>query len=341
MKIMSSQVLPNSLVFLLLLVGCQNAINRDKAFEHDLQESARPWSYEPTGRADSSFTFAIISDLNGGEREGVFDVAVQQINLLRPEFILSVGDLIDGGTEDMNELKTQFDSFDERVAKAKSPLFYVGGNHDLTNLVMRKYWMERYGRRYYHFVYNNVLFLILDSEDYDETRMQEIYLARARYIELADGPNPELAAEAAYLQMPERNLGNIGDEQSAYFEKIIKNNPQVGWIFLFMHKPVWKAEGEGNLSRIEQALYNKKYTVFNGHVHRYSHALRNDSDYITLGTTGGSQTFDDAFDHITLVSFDGGAPAIANIRMDGILDKTGRIPLGGDTLCFQASKCID
>jgi hypothetical protein len=32
-------------------------------------------------------------------------------------------------------------------------------------------------------------------------------------------------------------------------------------------------------------------------------------------------------------------PVIANLRMDGILDADGRVPLGGDTLCYQASRC--
>jgi hypothetical protein len=329
------------LLLVIVLIGCQNHKGSRAIFKHDIQDGPTPWTREPSPSTDSSFTFAIISDLNGGEREGIFDIAIQQINLFNPAFILSVGDLIDGGTEDVAELEAQFNRFDERAANAKAPLFHVGGNHDLTNPVMRNYWIERYGKRYYHFVYKDVLFLILDSEDYDETRMQEIYLARARYIELADGPNPELAANAEYLQMPERNLGHISGEQSSYFEKIIKENDQVRWTFLFMHKPVWKKEGEGNLSGIEKALANRNYTVINGHVHRYSHTVRNEQDYITLGTTGGSQTADDAYDHITLVSFSNDGPSIANLRMDGIMDKTGKIPLGGEKYCFQASKCQD
>jgi len=60
-----------------------------------------------------------------------------------------------------------------------------------------------------------------------------------------------------------------------------------------------------------------------------------------LGTTGVSQNTEDvnAFDHITLVTYSDGAPTIANIRMDGLLDKTGKIPLNGEHYCYQASKC--
>jgi len=108
-------------------------------------------------------------------------VAIDQINLLRPEFILSVGDLINGGTEDRDQLTKEWDSLDNRASKAKAPFFHLGGNHDLTNVVMRKVWSERYGPRYYHFVYQDVLFLMLDSEDYNETRMREIYEARVTF----------------------------------------------------------------------------------------------------------------------------------------------------------------
>ena len=30
---------------------------------------------------------------------------------------------------------------------------------------------------------------------------------------------------------------------------------------------------------------------------------------------------------------------IANLRMSGIFDKTGKIPAGGDELCFEAAIC--
>jgi hypothetical protein len=84
------------------------------------------------------------------------------------------------------------------------------------------------------------------------------------------------------------------------------------------------------------------YTVFNGHEHSFSHRLKNDMDYIMLGTTGGYQNDKDlaAFDHITLVRMAADKPVITHIRMDGILDETGKIPLGGDSLIFQASKGI-
>ncbi|MEQ8425953.1 MAG: metallophosphoesterase [Cyclobacteriaceae bacterium] len=330
-------------LFVLVLttvVSCTQPVKQTNPFVHDLGEGATPWSFEPTGRSDSSFTFAIITDLNGGEREGIFDVAVQQISLLQPEFILSVGDLVDG-SEDISEIKKQYGSFDERAAKAKAPVFHVGGNHDLTNNEMRDFWKERYGRLYYYFIYQNVLFLMLDTEDYDEAFRQKIHAAREEAIAILDGDHPEDYPSTEYFNLPERVTGKIEEEQNAYFEKVIADHPNVKWTFVLMHKPVWQREGEGNLSRIEAALGSRDYTVINGHFHSYSYTQRNERDYIMLGTTGGSQNANDpnSFDHITLVSFDKNGPALANIRMDGLLDKTGRIPLDGEKYCYQASEC--
>ena len=59
-----------------------------------------------------------------------------------------------------------------------------------------------------------------------------------------------------------------------------------------------------------------------------------------LGTTGGFQNDEDekSFDHFTLVRMAKEKPVITHLRMDGVLDETGSIPLGGDSLSFQASK---
>lgn len=314
--------------------------SRGQLFKHEVKSKATPWTYEPAGKLSDQFAFAIIGDLNSGERSGVFEVAAEQINLLKPKFVLSIGDLIDGGTEDTLLLKKQFDSFDLRAGKMGAPFFHTGGNHDLTNLIMRKFWEKRYGRRYYHFLYNNILFLVLDSEDYEEMRMQEIYVARKRAIELLDSGKTEQANKSAYFQMPERITGEISDTQTKYFERVISRNPNVRWTFILMHKPVWKKE-EGGFSRIERALERRNFTVINGHLHEYQYTQKANHDYIMLGTTGGGQKADNknAFDHILWVTVTDNGPSVANLKLGGILDKEGKIPLNGDNYCFQASQC--
>lgn len=334
---------PVSILLLIIAFLTEGYQKANVDFESDISSGKTPWNYVPSQKPGNDFTFAVISDLNSGERPGVFEVAVEQLNMLRPDFILSIGDLIEGGSEDTLHLKKEFDFFDQRVSKAYAPFFHVGGNHDLTSSVMQTYWQKRYGRTYYYFVYHNVLFLQINTEDYSQKRMSEIYTARKRALELLDSGKKELAAQSDYFKMPERLTGEISNEQSEYFEKVIADHRDVEWTFLLMHKPVWKREGDGGLSRIEKALYKRKYTVINGHLHEYGYATKNNLDYITLATTGGGQNnkSKNAFDHILWVTFTHAEPSMANLKLEGILDKTGNIPRQGDTLCFQASKCMD
>ncbi|MFT7652066.1 MAG: hypothetical protein ACI9UU_001173 [Candidatus Azotimanducaceae bacterium] len=302
-------------------------------FRSDIGSPPTPWTHESFDAPDGKFAFAIFSDLYGGERDRIFNIAVAQINLLRPDLILSVGDLIDGGTEDVDVLRRQWAEFDEKISSANAPVFVVGGNHDLTNVTMRDVWVDRYGARYYYFVYKNVLFLMLDSEDYTEARMAEIYEARARST-YGD-------TESEYGRMQERLTGEIGHEQAKFFRQVLAEHPDVRWTFLLMHKPLWRNADANEFQSIEAVLAGRPYTVINGHFHTYSRVERNGRDYITLATTSGGQRASDkmSFDHLTLVTMGKAGPTIANLRLDGILNKAGVIPLDGGNLCYQASKC--
>jgi hypothetical protein len=323
----------------MLISGC--AMPPDDLFRQTVASESKPWTHESFDVEDDRFMFAIFSDLYGGERERVFGVAMAQLELLRPELILNVGDLIDGGTEDGDRLGREWDEFDAKLDGLTAPVFYIGGNHDLTNPTMRAFWEERYGARYYHFVYKNVLFLMMDSEDFEDQRMTEVYEARALALRIDAGDEPGVYRETEYYNMPERRTGAIRQEQASYFREVISANPDVRWTFVLMHKPVWRNEGATEFQSIEAALGEHPYTVINGHFHSYSLTERNGRDYIHLGTTSGGQNRNDdmAFDHVTLVTMNDEGPSIVNLRLEGILDKTGHVPLDGDDLCYQASAC--
>lgn len=321
--------IPFALILLALIISCKTEPAETKApkFEHDITSGPTPWTSNSFELEEEDFTFAIISDLNGGEREGVYKRAVSQLNRLDPTFVLSVGDLIDGGTEDSVQLAKEWDSFDERTAKLNMPFFYLGGNHDLTNPAMRKFWKQRFGPRYYHFVYEDVLFLMMDSEDYEEKRMMDIYNARAKAIKIISGETEGVYEETEYYEMQERKVGGMSNDQYNFFKNVLEKYPQVKWTFVLMHKPLWKREDEKGLGKLEMLLANRPYTVINGHEHSFSHQLRKNRDYIILGTTGGGQRENDSmsFDHVSLVRMTK-EPVITHLRMNGILDETGNVP---------------
>jgi hypothetical protein len=321
------------LVLSLLIIGCKTSTETKPVFKHDVKSGPTPWTSDVFELEEADFTFAIISDLTGGERPNVYSTAVSQLNRLDPTFVLSIGDLIDGGTEDTVQLEKEWNWFDQRTYSLNMPFFHLGGNHDLTNPIMRKFWKERYGPRFYHFVYEDVLFLMVDSEDYEEKRMLEIYHARAKAIQILDGEIEGVFEESEYYHMPERKTGGMSNEQFEYFQAVLGDYPDVKWTFVLMHKPIWMREDEKGLEKLESELADRPYSVFNGHLHSFSHHKRNGRDYATFGTTGGSQNAADsmAFDHITLVRM-AKEPIVTHLKIDGILDETGKVPVVLDRL---------
>jgi hypothetical protein len=127
-------------VLLIFVQGCTTPSSQqgESSFEHDVSGQLVPWTDKAFDTSDDKFTFAVFSDLTGGERERIFEIAVAQLSLLRPELIINVGDLIEGGTKDLTEIKNQWVSFDERANRASAPVFYVGGNHDLSGTVLQR-----------------------------------------------------------------------------------------------------------------------------------------------------------------------------------------------------------
>ncbi len=109
-------------------------------FRHDVAGTALPWTHTNFDTSGGRFTFAVVSDLNGGERPGVFEVAAAQLTLLRPELVMSVGDLIDAPTAEPGALTREWNDFDRRARELPAPFFRVGGNHDLTGSVLRDVW---------------------------------------------------------------------------------------------------------------------------------------------------------------------------------------------------------
>ncbi|WP_193139045.1 metallophosphoesterase [Meridianimarinicoccus sp. MJW13] len=310
-------------------------------FSHGIADGPTPWTDKVFDVGEDRFMFAIHSDLTGGERPQVFEIAMAQLNLLRPEFVISVGDLIEGGDVDRDQHLREWEDYDRRVEALKAPIFYVGGNHDLSTQLSQDIWQARLGPSFYHFRYKDVLFLVLDTEDNTPSRIDEIAAARAQAVEIYKTEGPKAFAATEYNQMPERASGTISAGQAAYFRAVIADNPDVRWTFLFVHKPAWKREGDVAFSSIEAALSDRSYTVFNGHEHVYDYRQRHGRDYIQLATTSGEQFPDLGMseDHVTLVTVSGEEVDIATLMLSGIRDRTGSIPLGGHEVCFAAVEC--
>lgn len=288
-----------------------------------------PHSDRPFAQDSSEFHFAIVADRTGGHRPGVFPRALEQLNRLRPELVLSVGDLIEGYSEDEAKLAAEWDEIEGFVDRLDMPFFYTVGNHDMGNDVMLETWRARRGREYWAFVHRDVLFLSLSSEDPPIALSPDIVARQARFERLMN-EDPEavermLAARAS--EGPPKELPSpiaIGEEQIRFVEATLAAHRDVSWTVVLMHKPAWKQESPA-FARIEAMLADRPYSVLAGHEHYYEHTVRRGRDYFVLGTTGGVwlSRGPGAFDHVMWVTMTQEGPTFAPIRLDGLLGVDG------------------
>ena len=106
---------------------------------------ATPWTDLELEDGADDFHFVVVSDRTGGARPGVFAGAMPKVNLLSPAFVVSVGDLIEGYTENQAQLNREWDEMASFVSELEAPFFYVAGNHDMNNAVMAEEWQRRFG----------------------------------------------------------------------------------------------------------------------------------------------------------------------------------------------------
>ena len=269
----------------------------------------------------------------------MFKVGAEAISAMKPDFIMSIGDLIEGGTEDVDQMNKEWAAFNENLNKGDLDFYPVVGNHDISNTAMRHWYEKVVAPRYYHFLYKDALFLVLDSEDFTDQFFSDFKVKRSEAIAVYK-KNPAEFPNTEYAKMSQRKYGEISDAQTKYVTDTIEANKEARWVFLFMHKPVWKDESESNFKKIEKALGGEKYTVFNGHVHGYEYTKRFGRDYIQLATTGGEMIKSSAknMDHIMWVGLKE-EPSYLNIKLNGLLDKTGHVPANGDALCLEDDNC--
>ena len=273
-------------------------------FTHEHPEGPKPWTSEKFLDDPQEFHFAIIGDLNGGERPKVYENAVKRLNLLRPEFVMSVGDLIPGGGADRAGLQKQWKSFEDRTAKLEMPFFHVVGNHDIwtgfkgmtpARQASIDLWKEQFGpKTYYSFTYKGCLFVCLDS------------------METHDYYPPRQA---------------LSDAQMAFVVSEFGKHPNARWRFIFMHKPLdWTSD---RWIAMEKKIVKYDYTVFCGDWHNYCTATRNGKKYYLLGTTGGGWDSGVAKDDLRYGVFDGvtwvtvtrdKGPVVSHISIAGVYD---------------------
>jgi len=239
------------------------------------------------------FRFAVLADRAIDHRPGVFVEAIEELNLLQPAFVISVGDQIEGYTKKEKRLEAQWRELLGVVSELDAPYFAAPGNHDVSNPFMVQAWQKRFGASYYAFHYKGVLFLLLNSELFKST--------------------PTANAEQQAAQM-------------AFVEKILEANTEARWTFVILHRPFWQTvRPPDDWKKIEAWLALREHTIFAGHHHRYDLDQTTGWDRISLATTGGRSELRGIdygeFDHFIWVTMTEHGPVIGNVLLGGVKGK--------------------
>jgi predicted phosphodiesterase len=200
---------------------------------------------------NNDFRFSIMGDRTGGAQPQIWGRVWREIDLLQPDFVINVGDTIEGGDDDLAETEwRQLRPVFERYAHF--PLYFTPGNHDVFSEASRRIYERQTGRpTFYSFNHQDAHFTVLDN---------------SRTTEL--GPDQ--------IEFLARDL-----------EKHKDRNPK----FIFFHKPYWIPLLKLGNTEFPLHRLARKYGVqhiISGHGHIFVRIMRDGVEYIAVGSSGGT-----------------------------------------------------
>jgi len=162
---------------------------------------SQPHAVAVTEDDDNDFTFITLSDIHvhelnnssllkrqtdkgiAGNGDPVFfKQAIYQVNLIRPDFVLMLGDYIRGQRRP-GELESEYQRFYQALLELEVPAFLVPGNHDLfiNDIDGARFYEQNIGPLYYSFDVGDCHFTCVDSYQWPEE--DRIVMNKLAYME--------------------------------------------------------------------------------------------------------------------------------------------------------------
>lgn len=232
----------------------------------------------PLPTEEDAFVFAVFGDRTGGPAEGVNVLAdaVRDVNLVEPDLVMTVGDLINGYNR-TDEWMVQMREFKTIMNQLLCPWFPVAGNHDVywrpledpdrPKMQHDENYEMHFGPLWYSFQHKKCNFIVLYSDEGDPNTGEKNF------------SRPELQ--------------KISDEQLAFLKEALERGKDDQHQFIFLHHPRWLGGGYGEdwKQRVHPLLVEtgNVTAVFAGHIHHMRYDPQDNIEYVTLATVGGNQ----------------------------------------------------
>ena len=114
------------------------------------------------GNPSNDFRFSILGDRTGDAEPQVYEAVWRDVALLHPDFVINVGDTIQGGNDASAE--TEWRALRPIWNRYKLPQFFTPGNHDIWSDVSRKIYEKQTGHpASYGFNFQDAHFTVLDN----------------------------------------------------------------------------------------------------------------------------------------------------------------------------------
>lgn len=172
------------------------------------------------------FSFVVLGHVRGdrsGELHYLMDDLLTKVRARDPDFAVLTGDMIWGEVDrphrDPDEIRREWRALDDTLATLGIPIYRVPGNHDVSDLVTRDVWIERY----------DTLPRVIDVGD---TRLL-------------------LMNSSWFPEDGDRRMGIFGrgrdmsPEELAFIERHLAGDGSYDHAFLFMHHLLWWDDFDG------------------------------------------------------------------------------------------------
>jgi hypothetical protein len=243
-------------------------------------------SAAPSARGESPFRFAVLGDRAGAHEPGKYEEAVAEVARLKPDIVMTVGDMIEGYESDSTAIKAQWKEYKSIIKPLVIPIHFTPGNHDIWDAHSRSLYKRYVDEPYYSFDVGTAHFLVLDN---------------GRYATIDAFPR----------------------EQMDWLRDDLRTHRDAAYTLVFMHIPYWTqtlADGKPD------ALHNLfvEYGVdgvFTGHDHTYFSGEFNGVRYTGVGSSGAycGPGITGLAHHFVWVNVDGKGMAINPVRLGGVL----------------------